>query len=86
MWRVRVEGRTITGHPPDAGASLLFLTFARDETPDAREREVLAVAGELDGLSDPELETLFRRARPYAPPSESEEIFPGTRRSRGRGR
>ena len=85
-WVVREAGRTSSGQPTDPSAPLLFLTFARAEEPDTPVREALTVGRSLEALTETELEAVLERARPLAPKTEPEEIFPGTRRSRGGGR
>ena len=85
-WIVREAGRTSSGQPTDPSAPLIFLTFARADEPDTPVREALAVGRSLEGLTEAELEAVLERARPLAPKTEPEEIFPGTRRSRGSGR
>lgn len=82
-WIVRVEGRAVTGLPPDAGAPLLFLTFAPESDADHPTRQALAVGRALEAYSDAELEALLQDSRPFQRRPEPEEIFPGTRRSRG---
>lgn len=86
VWVVRVEGRTTTGQPPDAGAPLLFLSFATEEDPEHPVREAMAVGRSLEALSEAQLEALLAGARPVPSSHGHEEIFPGTRRPRGGGR
>ena len=83
-WIVRVEGRTETGGPGDAGAPLLFLTFARADEPDNRIRETVRVGRRLDGLSETELLAALEDARPYEGGEwERSDLFAGTRKKRG---
>lgn len=84
-WVVRVEGRTETGGPEDAGAPLLFLTFARAEDPQTRIREIVRVGRRLDALSEAELLDALDDARPYEGEGwERSDLFAGTRKKRGR--
>jgi hypothetical protein len=91
-WQVRLMGRARTGTGSDPGAPLLLLRFRRRadeaeegvEDPGApgavEELEFLAVAGELDALTDVELRDLLERATP--PAFEPGDFFTGTRRGR----
>lgn len=82
-WIVRVEGRTDTGGPRDAGAPLLYLTFARAEEPEERVRETVHVGRSLETLSETELLEALDEARPYDPDWERSDLFAGTRKKRG---
>ncbi|MGD2067349.1 MAG: hypothetical protein PVI57_01590 [Gemmatimonadota bacterium] len=82
-WIARVEGRTSTGLPTDAGAPLLFVTFARAEAPDRRVLEATAVGRRLDDLSPGQLGALLDDASPLPDEWEPGEFFAGTRKGRG---
>lgn len=79
-WLVRVEGRALSGTPPDRGTALLFLTFARDSEPGTRLRETIAPGRSVDELAEAHLGELWRQARPYEDDWSAGELFPGTRR------
>lgn len=81
---VRVRGRS-RGHTSQGVADLLLLGFHRAGE-DEPAREALVVGRSLEALSRHELETAWRRSRESRDPFEPAELFPGTRRSRGRGR
>lgn len=83
-WRVRVEGRTLAGHPSDVGASLLLLTAARASEPEERLREATVAGRRLEDFTPEELADVVREAGPFQESWEPGEIFPGTRRRRSR--
>lgn len=83
-WLVRVEGRTLAGHPSDVGASLLLLTAARASEPEDRLLEATVVGRSLEDFTPEQLADVVRGAEPYRSSWEPEELFPGTRRRRSR--
>jgi hypothetical protein len=88
-WFVRVGGTQRTGTAPDEGATLLLLFFQRSREGDVPEREVLAPARSLDGLTDEALLELLGRSRPYrarAEPAEPQAVERRRRRGSGGGR
>lgn len=68
-WRVAVSGRVRVGHAGDSGAPLLLIVFARPEAPDQPIREALATGTELGRISHHEISEIFRRSRPWVPPT-----------------
>lgn len=81
-WIARVEGRTTTGLPQDAGAPLLFITFARAEEPERRVLEATTVARRLDEIPPGRLGALLDGARSRPDAWEPGDFFPETRKSR----
>lgn len=81
---VRVRGRS-RGHTSQGVADLLLVGFHRpgEEEP---HREALVVGRTLEELGAEELERAWARGREPRDPFEPSELFPGTRRNRGRRR
>ena len=82
VWIARVEGRVRAGFRGDDGVPLLHLTFARDEEPEVRLKEVYGVGRRLDELNQAELLDLLDRARAVPESWERSPLFPETRKGR----
>lgn len=83
-WIVRAEGWAVTGGEGDAGAPLLFLTFARADDPERRLLEAVRVGRTLEDLGEDELLAALDDARPYEGAEwERSDLFAGTRRKGG---
>ena len=85
-WIVAVTGRSGSGILPLRSIPLADLTFARPQTPEQPERQVLIHDRALDDVTDAELISLLNRSKSYTPPLREPDGKKGRGRKRARHR